>query len=131
QPEMRCRVRFHIATDSMLPKYEAAAQHTRVDTERVAYSVEIKCMRRDLAGHHDPALRVEVEQALAGSARDRALLENVYRVGEQGQHQALLGGQAMAAGNVEILGGEDLMETDYRLHDHIRGSTKLSHCDPH
>src|ERR1700732_793322 len=87
-------------------------------------------MRTGLCCHHDPSLGVDVEESLAGGTGNRALLIDIDGISQQGQHQALLGGHSMAARNIEILGGQDLMETDDLLHDHIGGGTEFSHCSP-
>ena len=106
-----------IAANAMLPGNQAVAQHRGIDSERIAYRVEAKRMRSGLGRHHDPSLGVNIEEALAGGPGNRTLLIDINRVGQQRQHQALLGGQAMAAGNIEVLRGENLMETHQIFHD--------------
>jgi len=103
-----------VALDLVLPGEHPAAEHDAIDSQRVAHCVEAECVAA-LRGAHDPSLSVYKEQPFAGISRKNSLLIDVDRVGQQGEHQALLAGQAMAAGDVIILRREDLVQADETL----------------
>src|SRR5260370_35823327 len=107
----RAGASLDVAAEFVFPGHHSATQHTGVDSERVAYGVEAECVAASSAGGN-PSLGVDKKEALAGIPRQDALLIDVDRVGQQREHQALLAGQAMAAGNVVILAGKNLVEAD-------------------
>ena len=120
QPQMRrAGSNLDVAAEFMLPRHHPAPQHARVDPQRVAHRVEAECVTTTRAGS-DPTLGVDEQQAFARISRHDSLLVDVDRVGQQSEHQALLAGQAMAAGNVVILAGKNLVEADEVLDRSIK-----------
>ena len=112
EPQMgRGVLRIEIAPQFIFPRPHPTPQHAGVDPQRVAHGVEGECVMAFRAAR-DPSLGVDKKHAFAGISRCDALLIDVNRVGQQREHQALLTGQAMAAGNIEVLARQNLIQAD-------------------
>ena len=119
EPQMRRGAGPDVAADLVLPEDHPAAQHSGVDLQRIADLFEAERVLIARASH-DPALGIDIKHAFPGTSGHHALLIDVDRVGQQGQHQALFTGQAMTAGQVEILRRENLVQADGALGGYIR-----------
>ncbi|MDB5107911.1 MAG: hypothetical protein JWM69_852 [Candidatus Binatus sp.] len=108
----------HFPIHTVLPREHPPPQHSRIDAERVANRIEAECVLVGRAKHY-PSLGVRIEHPLPGAAGDDALLIDIYRVSQQRQHQALLPGQAMPPGDIEVLAGKNLIEADESLDGQI------------
>jgi hypothetical protein len=111
QAQMRGSAGLYVALDLVLPGEHPAAQHGAINTQRVAHRVEAEGVTA-LRGAHNPSLGIDKQQPFASISGQNALLIDVYGVGQQGEHQALLTGQAMPPGDIVVLGREDLVQAD-------------------
>ncbi len=119
ESEMRCRAGAGIPARLMLPQDHPASQHPGIDLQCVAHRLEAERVLIAWAGR-DPALGIDIKHAFPGTSGHHALLIDVDRVSQQRQHQALFAGQAMTAGQVEILRRENLVQADRALDGYIR-----------
>jgi len=73
----------------VLPRDHATAKSRRVDPKGLADVREAECVAVG-AVRRNPALGIDIEEAFARAPRHHPLLIDVDRIGQQGQHQALL-----------------------------------------